>query len=484
MHVRTIARFNGLLILFLGLSMALPLAVSIASGDGGARALSAALAVTAASGLVVFLATRNREKPDPVLNHRDGAVIVVTGWVLAGFFGSLPYIFSGSIPGFTDACFESISGFTTTGASILTDIEAVPAGILLWRSQTQWLGGMGIIVLSIAILPYLGVGGMQLYKAEIPSPVVDKLKPRISDTAKALWKIYLVITAIQILFLILGHMNLFEAVCHTFATMPTGGFSPKNASIAHYGNAYFDIVITVFMLIAGINFSLHYKALKGNPTVFYKDPECRVFLIIAGLFISMTAIDIHGTVYTSLSESFRHAAFQVGSILTTTGFVTQDYEKWPSFSQHILLLCMFLGGMAGSTGGGLKIMRIILLVKHGYKEIFGIIHPHAVTSVKLGGKPVSDEVIRSIWGFFILYLGLFVLATLSMSLLGLDFVSAFGSVIACISNVGPGFGIVGPIENYMGIPLIGKWVLMFCMLLGRLEIYTLLVLIIPEFWRK
>jgi trk system potassium uptake protein TrkH len=484
MHVRSIARFNGLLILFLGLSMALPLAVSFASNDGGAPALFAALAITAAFGLAVLLSTRSREKQDPVLNHRDGAVMVATGWFLAGFFGSLPYLFSGSIPAFTDACFESISGFTTTGATVLTDIEALPRGILLWRSQTQWLGGMGIIVLSIAILPYLGVGGMQLYKAEIPSPVVDKLKPRISDTAKALWKIYLIITAIQILFLLAGRMNLFEAVCHAFATMPTGGFSPKNASLAHYGSAYFDVVTVVFMLIAGINFSLHYKAFKGNPTVFYKDPECRVFLVGAALFISITAIDIHGTVYTSLAESFRHAAFQVTSILTTTGFVTQDYEKWPSFSQHILLLCMFLGGMAGSTGGGLKIMRVILLAKHGYKQIFGIIHPHAVTSVKLGGKPVSEDVIRSIWGFFILYLGLFVSATLVMALLGLDFVSAFGSVIACISNVGPGFGIVGPVENYMGIPLTGKWVLMFCMLLGRLEIYTLLVLIVPEFWRK
>ncbi|MFO8091157.1 MAG: TrkH family potassium uptake protein [Desulfatiglandaceae bacterium] len=484
MHVRTIARFNGLLILFLGLSMALPLVVSVTTNDGGAPALSTALAVTAVFGLLVFLGARNTKKPDLVLNHRDGVVIVTTGWLLAGFFGSLPYIFSGSIPGFTDACFESISGFTTTGATILTDIEALPRGILLWRSQTQWLGGMGIIVLSIAILPYLGVGGMQLYKAEIPSPVVDKLKPRISDTAKALWKIYLIISAIEIILLLLGRMNLFEAVCHTFSTMPTGGFSPKNASIAHYGNAYFDFVITAFMLIAGINFSLHYKAVKGNLKVFYKDPECKAFLIIVAIFIAMTAFDIHGSVYASLAESFRHAAFQVGSILTTTGFITQDYEKWPAFSQHILLVCMFLGGMAGSTGGGLKIMRVILLAKHGYKQIFGIIHPHAVTSVKLGGKPVSEEVIRSIWGFFILYLGLFVVSTLVMALLGLDFVSAFGSVIACISNVGPGFGIVGPVENYMGIPLIGKWVLMFCMLLGRLEIYTLLVLMVPEFWRK
>ena len=484
MHARVIARFNGLLILFLGLSMGVPLAVSVAFDDGSALALSASLLVTSGSGLLVFLAARNGKEPDPVLSHRDGVVIVATGWLMAGLFGALPYVFSGAIPSLTDACFESVSGFTTTGATILGDIEALPRAILLWRSQTQWLGGMGIIVLSIAILPYLGVGGMQLYKAEFPSPVVDRLKPRISDTAKALWKVYLTISCVEVLLLAAGKMSLFEAVCHTFSTMPTGGFSPKNASIAHYGSAYFDLVITSFMLIAGINFSLHYKALSGAPLVFLRDPECRAFLWIAGAFITLVALDIYGSVYGSLAAAFRHAAFQVVSILTTTGFITRDYETWPVFSRHILLVCMFLGGMAGSTGGGLKIMRVILMAKHSYRQMLGIIHPHAVFTVKLGGKPVPQEVIGSIWGFFTLYLGLFLSATLVMALLGLDFVSAFGSVAACIGNVGPGFGIVGPVENYLEVPAAGKWVLMFCMLLGRLEIYTLLVLMVPEFWRK
>lgn len=484
MHVRVIARFNGLLIFFLGLSMGLPLAVSLALSDGGAFPLLAAMGITTGAGLLVYLTARNRKDPDHLLNHREGVVIVAAGWLMAGLFGALPYLFSGAIPGFTDACFEAVSGFTTTGATILGDIEALPSGILLWRSQTQWLGGMGIIVLSIAILPYLGVGGMQLYKAEIPSPVVDRLKPRISETAKALWKVYLLITGVEILLLVAGKMSLFEAVCHAFSTMPTGGFSPKNASIAHYQSAYLDAVITAFMLIAGINFSLHYKALKGDPFVFAKDPECRAFLWIAAACIVAVAINIYGAVYDSLATAFRHAAFQVSSILTTTGFITQDYEKWPVFSRHVLLICMFLGGMAGSTGGGIKIMRVILMARHSYKQILGIIHPHAVFTVKLGGKAVPQDVIGSIWGFFTLYLGLFLAATLVMASLGLDFVSAFGSVAACISNVGPGFGIVGPVENYAGIPIAGKWVLMFCMLLGRLEIYTLLVLLVPEFWRR
>jgi trk system potassium uptake protein TrkH len=404
--------------------------------------------------------------------------------VAAGLVGAIPYLLSGSIPNLTHAYFESISGFTTTGASILTDIERLPEGILLWRSLTQWLGGMGIIVLSIAILPFLGVGGMQLYKAEVPSPVVDKLKPRISDTAKTLWKVYLLITVVEIILLFGGGMPLFEAVSHGFCTMPTGGFSPKNTSIAHYNSPYFDGVIILFMLLAGINFSLHYKLIKGDLTIFGKDPECRVFFVLIVLFIIMVTFNIHGTVYDSFTRAFRYAAFQVSSIITTTGFVTTDYDLWPSFSRKLLFLCMFLGAMAGSTGGGMKIMRIILLAKHSYCEIFRIIHPHAITSVKLGGRPVPGEVLSSIWGFFLLFLGLFIVAALVMASLGLDMISAFASVAACIGNIGPGLGLVGPAKNYVAIPFIGKWVLIFCMLLGRLEIYTVIVLLIPEYWRK
>jgi trk system potassium uptake protein TrkH len=482
MHPRSIFRFIGLLVLFLGLSMALPLLVSLVYQDGSTRAFGYSMVLTCSAGLLMFLAA-HREGAS-YLSHRDGVAIVTLGWLAAGGVGAVPFIISGSISPFTDAYFESLSGFTTTGASILSNIEKLPEGILLWRSLTQWLGGMGIIVLSIAILPFLGIGGMQLYKAEIPGPVVDKLKPRISDTAKTLWKVYIFITGLQIALLAAGRMSLFDAVCHAFCTMPTGGFSPKNASIAHYNSPYLDAVTIVFMLLAGINFSLHYRFLKGEGKVFGRDPECRVFMSMVGIFILLVTFDIYGNVYSSVQEAFRYAAFQVSSIITTTGFVTADYDTWPSFSRYLLVLCMLLGGMAGSTGGGMKTMRIILLAKHAYQEIFRIIHPHAVTSVKLGGKAVPGDVLGSIWGFFVLYLGILVISAMIMCSLGLDLVSAFSSVAACIFNVGPGLGSVGPVQTYLHMPFLGKWLLIFCMLLGRLEIYTVIVLIMPEYWRK
>lgn len=482
MNPRHTLRFIGIIILFLGLSMIAPIGVSLYYRDGSTLSLFGSMIITAGVGALLFFFTKNENENQ--LSHRDGVSIVTFGWMAAGLAGSVPYILSGAIPDFTNAYFESISGFTTTGASILADIEVIPPGILLWRSITQWFGGMGIIVLSIAILPFLGVGGMQLYKAEIPSPVVDKLKPRISDTAKTLWKLYLSITLLEILFLSAGGMSLFEAVNHAFCTMPTGGFSPKNASIAHYNSAYFDGVVVFFMLIAAINFSLHYRLVRGDISIFGKDPECRIFLSMVVLIILVVTCDIFGPVYDSFLKAVRYASFQVSSIISTTGFVTADYETWPSLSKSLLLLCMFLGGMAGSTGGGIKTMRVILLFKQGYQELFRIIHPHAVTSVKLGGRAVPGEIMASIWGFFILYIGLFVAPVLIMSFLGLDLISSFASVAACIFNVGPGLGVVGPANNYMGIPVIGKWVLTFCMLLGRLEIYTVIVLLTPEFWRK
>ncbi|MGD8228590.1 MAG: potassium transporter TrkG [Desulfobacteraceae bacterium] len=482
MHSQLILRFIGILIFFLGVSMAGPLLVSLIYRDGSTWAIFYSMVITSGAGLLFFIVTKKDKETQ--MSHRDGVAIVTFGWVAAGFVGAIPYLLSGYIPNFTHAYFESISGFTTTGASILTDIESLPEGILFWRSLTQWLGGMGIIVLSIAILPFLGVGGMQVYKAEVPSPVVDKLKPRISDTAKTLWKIYLLITVVEIILLFGGGMPLFEAISHGFCTMPTGGFSPKNTSIAHYNSPYFDGVIIVFMLLAGINFSLHYKLIRGDLTIFGKDPECRVFFVLVALLIVIVTFNIHGTVYDSLAEALRYAAFQVTSIITTTGFVTADYDLWPSFSRKLLFLSMFLGAMAGSTGGGMKIMRIILLAKHSYSEIFRIIHPHAITSVKLGGRPVPGDVLSSIWGFFLLFLGLFVVAALVMAFLGLDMISAFASVAASMGNIGPGLGLVGPAKNYVVIPLVGKWVLIFCMLLGRLEIYTVIVLLMPEYWRK
>ena len=482
MYWRAIIRFVAILVMFLGISMGAPLLVSVAYEEFGTWALALSALLTSAAGLIGFLLTREKESTQ--LSPRDGIAIVTLGWLMAGLFGTLPYLFSGAISDFTNAYFESLSGFTTTGASILSDIEALSNGILLWRSQTQWFGGMGIIVLSIAILPLLGVGGMQLYKAEVPSPVVDKLKPRISETAKTLWKVYVFITALEIVLLYLGGLSMFDAVCHAFCTMPTGGFSTKNASIAHFNSAYLDTVFVIFMLLAGINFSLHYKLIKGDVKIFGKDPECRIFFVLLAACTLMVTWDIHGTVYGSIGEAFRYGLFQVSSIITTTGFVTADYEQWPALSQLTLLICMFLGAMAGSTGGAMKTMRVVLLVKHSYHEIFRIIHPHAVTTVKLGGLPVPQDILSSIWGFFILYLGLFIVATLAMAALGLDFVSALASVAASIGNIGPGLGTVGPVKNYLAVPVVGKWVLIFCMLIGRLEIYTIMVLVTPEYWRK
>jgi len=482
MRFRQILRLIGILNVFLGIFMLAPLLVSLIYSDGSFLPILYSFVITSGGGLFLFLVTRRADYT--ALTQREAMAVVTFGWLSAGFFGALPFLFSGSIGSLTDAFFESLSGFTTTGASILNSIESLPQGVLFWRGLTQWLGGMGIIVFSIAILPFLGVGGMQLYKAEIPSPIVDKLQPRIAETAKTLWKVYLLITLIEIGLLFVGGMSLFDSICHTFCTMPTGGFSTHGASIAYFDSAYFEGVITVFMLLAGVNFALHFKFLKGDFRIFGRDPECRIFLFILAALVLVVTANTYGAVYQSIAGAFRRAAFQVTSIITTTGFVTADYETWPALSQIILFLCMFIGAMAGSTGGAIKIMRIVLLAKYGFREIFRLVHPHAVKSIRLGGKPVPEEVLNSIGGFFILYLGLYVVAVLIMSFLGLDVMTSLGSVAATIGNVGPGFGLVGPVKNYFSVPDVGKWVLAFCMLLGRLEIYTVIIMLAPAYWRK
>ncbi|MDP7077050.1 MAG: TrkH family potassium uptake protein, partial [Desulfobacterales bacterium] len=385
---------------------------------------------------------------------------------------------------FIDAFFESVSGFTTTGASVLTNIEAVSEGFLLWRSFIQWLGGMGIIVLSLAILPFVGVGGMQLYKAEVPTPVPDKLRPRIRDTARILWKVYALISLAEVILLMLGGMGLYDALNHTFTTMPTGGFSTKNTSVAYFDNPYFEIIIIFFMLMAGINFSLHYQMMRGKPLVLWRDSECRFFLGAVFLLVVVVSLNLYGSVYEKMSQSIRFATFQVVSIVTTTGYTTADFEKWPAMSQFILLLSMFLGASAGSTGGGVKCLRIMVYFKYCYKELFSLIHPHAITSVKIGGKAVPADVMRSVLGFLGLYVGLFVLSSTILAGMGVDFMTSLSSIAATIGNIGPGFGMVGPTDNFTQIPYLGKWLLIWCMLLGRLEIYTLVIFFVPEFWRK
>ena len=326
---------------------------------------------------------------------------------------------------------------------------------------------------------------MQLYKAEVPGPVPDKLKPRIKDTAMVLWKVYLLFSAIEAVLLMLGGMDFFDSLCHTFGTLATGGFSTKNSSVAYFQSAYIDYVITFFMLVAAVNFSLHYQMIKGRPLLLWKDPEFHFFGVITlGITAIITVSVYSATNYDSIEESFRYTSFQVASIISTTGYATADYEIWPAVAQGLLLFCMFLGGCAGSTSGGMKHLRIMLLLKQAYQEVFRIIHPRSVNRVKLGKTVVKPETMNDILGFFVLWLALFVICGLVVAATGVDVVSSFAASLACIGNIGPGIGSVGPTENYAHIPELGKWALIFCMLLGRLEIYTVIVLCVPEFWRK
>jgi len=472
----------GLMTFFFGLTMILPLIFGFGYGDKSVVHFLISIGCTVSCGAVTYLFFRS-ENTDHI-SHREGVAIVTLGWTAAGLFGALPFYFSGEFNSLVDSVFESVSGFSTTGASILTNIEGLSKGLLFWRSFIQWLGGMGIIVLSIAILPFLGVGGMQLFKAEVPSPVPDKLRPRIRETAIILWKVYAFISLAEIFLLMVGGMSFFDALCHTFTTMPTGGFSTKNISVAHYNSAYFDWVFIFFMLMAGVNFSLHYQMLRGKPLAFWRDSECRFFLVSVIILTIIVSLDIHKTVYNELGHAFRYSAFQVVSIITTTGYATADYKNWPAMSQLILLICMFVGASAGSTGGGMKCLRIMLCFKYCYRELFFLIHPHAVTSIKINGKAVSEDVIRSVIGFLCLYMGLFAFCAVLLAGMGVDFVTSFSAVVASIGNIGPGFGLVGPADNYAHIPVLGKWLLIWCMLLGRLEIFTVIILLVPEFWRR
>ncbi|MEE8414920.1 MAG: TrkH family potassium uptake protein [Desulfobacterales bacterium] len=482
MHWRPILNTVGTLILFFGLTMIIPIGFGLYYRDQSVIPLLKSMGITLIAGFILYKFFGGVKTEH--LSQREGMAIVAIGWTAVGIFGALPFYLGNVFNTFIDAFFESVSGFTTTGASVLINVEAVAEGFLLWRSFIQWLGGMGIIVLSLAVLPFLGVGGMQLYKAEVPTPVPDKLKPRIRDTARILWKVYALISLAEVILLMLGGMGLYDALNHTFTTMPTGGFSTKNTSIAYFDNLYFEIIIIFFMLMAGINFSLHYQMMRGKPLAFWRDSECRFFLGTVLLLVVVVSFNIYGSVYEKMSQAIRFAAFQVVSIVTTTGYTTADFEKWPAMSQFILLLSMFLGASAGSTGGGVKCLRIMVYFKYCYKELFSLIHPHAITYVKIGGKAVPAEVMRSVLGFLGLYAGLFVLSSTILAGLGVDFMTSLSSISATIGNIGPGFGMVGPTDNYAQIPYFGKWLLIWCMLLGRLEIYTLIIFLVPEFWRK
>jgi trk system potassium uptake protein TrkH len=472
----------GAFLFFIGVLMILPLSWSLFCGDPDVEAFGITIVAVCAFGGVLYFASRSTE--EITLTHREGFLIVAAGWFLAAAAGSLPYMFTGVLPGFTDAFFESASGFTTTGASVISGLDALPHGILLWRSMTQWLGGMGIIILSIAILPLLGVGGMQLYKAEMPSPVKDKLTPRITETARTLWIVYVILSTAEFILLLFGGLDPFDALCHTFTTMATGGFSTHDASIAYFQSPYVQTVITLFMIIAGINFTLHHSLLLGDFRTVFRNSELRFYLGVLLVATLLVTYDLWHTVFDRLLESFRYAAFQVVSIMTTTGFVTDNYERWPGLSRFLLLLLFFVGGSAGSTGGSIKCLRILLILKHSAVELYRLVHPHAVTAVKLGKQIVAPETMASVWGFFILYLGLTVTATVLLLLLGLDPLTSFSATASTIANVGPAFGLANPSTTYAGFPCPAKWILSFCMIAGRLEIYTIMVLLTPEFWKK
>lgn len=480
-NFRLILKILSTLILLEGFFMLVGIPFSLYYKDNDFLPLLISSLITISAGGIGRYSTR---KAPPNLGKREGYLIVTVGWVLFSIFGSIPFIISGAIPSYTDAFFETMSGFTTTGASILNDIESLPHGLHVWRSLTQWLGGMGIIVLSIAILPLLGVGGMQLFIAEVPGPAPDKLHPRVKDTAKRLWAIYIIFTGLETILLLFGGMNLFDAVCHSFTTMATGGYSTKQLSIAYFTSPYIQYVITFFMFLAGTNFTLSYFAMHLKFDKIWKNEEFRFY---AGFVILSVLLVMGGLLITQdigFEKSFRDAAFQVISIVTTTGYVTVDYMHWTPFLVIFLLILMFSGGSAGSTGGSIKMVRILLLFKDGLLELKRLIHPKAVIPVRFNHKVISPQIISNILAFVVFYMVITGLGVIVMGLLGCDLQSAFGSVAATLGNIGPGIGKVGPVENYSFLPGFGKWFLSFLMLLGRLELFTVLVLFSPSFWKK
>lgn len=437
--------------------------------------------ITFVFGMALWLSSLQKEHKN--IGKREGFLIVTLTWLVSSVFGALPYLFSGAVPSFTNAFFETMSGFTTTGASIFNNIEALPKNILFWRSMTHWMGGMGIIVLTVAILPFLGVGGMQLFVAEMPGITPDKLHPRVTATARRFWGIYVILTALEILLLWMGgSMNFFDAINQSFATMATGGFSTKNNSIVGF-TPYDQYVIILFMFLAGTNFTLHYFAMHGNIRKVFKNEEFRVYLLIVIIFTVGITLGLTRFSPESIEPAFRDSLFTVTSILTTTGFVTANYLMWPAHLWLMIFGLMFVGGMAGSTGGGVKIIRHILLFKNSRLELKRSLHPNALIPVKYNGKTVSQQIIFNVMAFFLLYVTVFAVGTFLLTLLGLDLPTSMGASIASLGNIGPGIGAVGPVDNYAFIPDAGKWILSALMLLGRLELFTVLVVFSPSFWK-
>jgi len=492
-NFKIILHIMGLLLLCNGSFMLFAGLVSGIYNDGATLDILLAAIVTMLVGVMAMFYTRGHRKE---VKRKEGYVIVTFGWLIMSVSGVLPYLFSGAIPNITNAFFETISGYTTTGASILNDIESLPEGILFWRSLTHWIGGMGIIVLAIAILPLLGIGGMQLFAAEAPGPGGDKLHPRITDTAKRLWLIYVGYTLAETVLLKLAGMTFFDALNHALSTLSTGGFSTKNASVAYWNDRpIIQYIIIVFMFLAGTNFVMSYFAFTGKVQRVFQDEEFRVyvafivsFTLIAGVIVYFQAgvpvSEYHPQVLGDGESALRHALFQVLAIVTTTGFVTADFTNWTPFLTVFFFGLMFLGGCAGSTSGGIKVMRHLLIIKNGLLEFKRTLHSNAIIPVRFNNKTISEHIVYNIIGFFVLYMLLFIIGALVLGYLGLDFESAIGGAASSLGNVGPALGDLNPVVNFSALPNFGKWWCGFLMLLGRLELFTVLILLVPYFWKK
>jgi len=460
-----------------------PIIISLIYNDGSLLSFILAFFIILSIGSLLWFPVKDNKND---LRLRDGFFVVVLFWVGLGVTGSIPLLLSDTPDlTLTNAIFESISGLTTTGATIIVGIDNLPKSVLFYRQELQWLGGMGIIVLAVAILPMLGIGGMQLYRAETPGPVKDtKLTPRITETAKSLWYIYLTMTIVCAILYFIAGMDIFDAIAHSFSTVSIGGFSTHDQSIGYFDNGLIETVAIFFMLIAGINFSLHFLSFRNiNVKSYLHDAELRAYIKI--LLVICTICTIYNLIdgnYDSYKLLIRESVFQSVSIATTTGFTTAEFQNWPGFTPLLLILSCFIGACAGSTGGGIKVIRVLLLFKQGVREIKRLIHPNAIFTIKVGDKPIPDRIIEAVWGFLAVYVVIFVILLLALTATNIDFVTAFSALSACINNLGPGLGDVS--QNYFHINNTAKWILCFAMLLGRLEIFTLLVLFSPAFWRR
>jgi len=494
-NIKIIISFLGLTSMLNGLFMLIAVPFSIYHNEPEKWGILQAGIVTILLGFLLWFFNKDAKKN---LGKKEGYLIVTLGWLMLSFTGTLPYVFTGAIPNYTNAFFETISGYSTTGSSILTDIESMPKGILFWRSATHWIGGMGIIVLTVAILPLLGIGGMQLFMAEAPGPSADKMHPRITETAKRLWIIYFSLTFTEFFLLKIAGMTWFDAINHAMATMSTGGFSTKNASIAYYNNyPIIQYIITLFMFIAGTNFVLTYFALKGKIRKVFNSEEFKYFFFgVLGLSIVITILIVHfqdPNLVTSINHpkpwgetesAFRHALFQVTSVLTTTGFVSADFTMWSSLATMLMFSLFFIGGSAGSTSGGIKIVRHIIMIKNSLLEFKKLLHPNAIIPIRHDGVPVPKNIVYNIQAFFILYMGIFILSSIILTFFGLDFESAMGATTSSLGNIGPAIGSVSPVDNFEHLSIPAKWTCSFLMLIGRLELFTVLVLFTPFFWKK